>query len=290
MIITRRNGILATIAAGIIWSTGGVFIKILPQDAYTILFFRSVYAAILFALLFGKQSFRVNKISLISSLSYTGVLIFFVLATKLTTAANAIFLQYTAPAFVLLLEPWLLKTKLTKVNVLTVFSSFVGMALFFLGDLSSPDNWMGIVFGLGSGICLTIFILAQRMNNPDFHSSGILYGNILVVLMTLPFISGVGLDVVNNHLILLFLGFGQIGLGYVLFSYGQRYLTAIESSLIALLEPILNPIWVILWYGEVPGPWAIIGGSIIVTSLIVRIIVMERLKRQSQLKETPSPV
>ncbi|HRO73277.1 MAG TPA: DMT family transporter, partial [Saprospiraceae bacterium] len=144
MDIYRSRAVLMTVAAAVFWSTGGLIIKILPQDAFTILFYRSLYAAILFIFIFRKSLLRINKISIVSSLFYAPLLILFVSATKLTTAANAIFLQYSAPAFVLLLEPYFNKVRLTKINIVTVILCFTGMCLFFVEQFSKPDNWLGI--------------------------------------------------------------------------------------------------------------------------------------------------
>lgn len=279
----HTKGILATILAALIWSTGGVFIKILPQDAFTILMFRSLYAAFLFAFVFGKKIWQINRYSVGASLSYVIVLFGFVQATKLTTAANAIFLQYTAPVFVLLLEPFLLKTKLTRVNSITVLICFLGLSLFFIGDFRTPDNWLGISLALCSGLGLTAVLLFQRKNDPDMQPASIFYGNILVALLVAPFVSGISEISISAHGILLFLGLGQIGFGWMLFTYGQRYLSAVESSLIAMLEPVLNPVWVLIWYGEAPGFWAGVGGMLIIGALILRLVALE-WKRRKRLK------
>lgn len=271
----RNKAILMTVAAAAFWSTGGLIIKLLPQDAFTILFYRSLYAAILFVFIFGKKLKLINKISVVSSLFYAPLLILFVSATKLTTAANAIFLQYTAPAFVLLLEPYFNKVKLTKLNILTVVLCFIGMCLFFVEQFSRPDNWLGIWLALLSGVVLAGLLISQKMNHADFQPSAVFYGNILVCLFTLPHVLQVPAPSMVEHAYLLLLGFGQLGLGYALFVYGQRYLPALESSLIGMLEPILNPVWVYFGYGEYPGHWAVIGGVIIIGALVLRMYLVE---------------
>ena len=278
---TRSIAILLTILAAIFWSTGGLFIKLLPQDAFTILFYRSFYAALLFILIFGKKVFVYNKLSLISSLFYAPLLIAFVTSTKLTTAANAIFLQYTAPAFVLLLEPYFLCTKLKKINVLTVVFCFFGMTLFFVGQYTRPDNWLGIWIALINGFILTGLIISQKMNKPEFQPGAIFLGNILVCLITLPWFIANPLPSLTENNFLMILGFGQLGLGFALFLYGQKHLPAIESSLIAMLEPILNPVWVFIGYGENPGYWAILGGLVIIASLCFRLYWIEIREKKS---------
>jgi drug/metabolite transporter (DMT)-like permease len=271
----RGYAILMTIFAAVLWSTGGLFIKLLPQDAMTILFYRSMYAAIVFVIIFGKKLFVFNKLSIISSLFYAPLLIAFVSATKLTTAANAIFLQYTAPAFVLLLEPYFVRTKLLKINVFTVVVSFIGMGLFFVDQLATPDNWLGIWIALLSGVILTGLLITQKMNKAEYQPGAVFLGNIIVCIICLPWFISSPFPTMQENAYLMVLGFGQLGLGFALFLYGQRHLPAIESSLIAMLEPILNPVWVYIGYGENPGFWAIIGGMIIIVALVFRLYWIE---------------
>lgn len=131
----HRKGILAIVLAAIVWSSGGLFIKLLPFDALTILFYRSGCAALLFAAVYRQQIFRFNKLSLMASAFYCCLLIAFVSSTKLTTAANAIFLQYTAPIYVLLLEPLIFRSKIRKPDLWCIAACMLGMFLFF-GDQS----------------------------------------------------------------------------------------------------------------------------------------------------------
>jgi drug/metabolite transporter (DMT)-like permease len=276
----RTAAILMTVFAAVLWSTGGVFIKLLPQDPFVILFYRSLYTSILFILYFGIRNLRFNRLSLVSSLFYAPLLITFVSATKLTTAANAIFLQYTAPAIVLLIEPWLVRTKLLKINILTVIICFAGMLLFFMDQISTPDNWLGIWLALASGFILAGLLITQKMNQPEYHSGAIFLGNLLVCVIAIPWAIDAPIPVGIDQLYLCILGFGQLGLGYILFLYGQKHLPAIESALIAMLEPILNPVWVFVGHGEHPGNWAITGGAIIVAGLIFRLYWTERKGNQ----------
>jgi len=272
----RTAAILMTVLAAVLWSTGGVFIKLLPQDPMVILFYRSLYTSILFILYFGYKNLRFNRLSMVSSLLYAPLLITFVTATKLTTAANAIFLQYTAPAIVLLIEPWLVRTKLLKINIVTVLICFLGMLLFFMDQMSTPDNWLGIWLALASGFILAGLLVTQKMNKSEYHSGAIMTGNLLVCLIALPWAIEAPVPMGIDQVYLLILGFGQLGLGYILFLFGQKHLPAIESALIAMLEPILNPVWVLIGHGEHPGNWAIAGGAVIVAALIFRLYYLDR--------------
>ncbi len=276
----RRFGIIMTILAATLWSTGGLFIKLLPLDAFSILFYRSFYAAVIFIIIFRKSLFRFNKLSLVSILFYAPLLIAFVTSTKLTTAANAIFLQYTAPAVVLLLEPYFIRTKLTKINIFTVVVCFAGMCLFFVEQFSQPDNWLGIWIAFFNGLILAGFLIIQKMNKPEFLPGAVFLGNIVVCLITLPWFIENPFPTFQENNYLMILGFGQLGLGFALFLFGQKYLPAIESSLISMLEPLLNPVWVFIGYGENPGYWAMVGGLVIIAALIFRLYWIEVREKQ----------
>lgn len=276
----HNKGIIATIAAAVIWSTGGLLVKLITLDAFTILFYRSLYAGLFFLIVFRREALQFDRRALLISVCYAPLLICFVSATKLTTAANAIFLQYIAPAIVLIAEPYFLKTRLKRYNVITVVVCIAGLSMFLL-EQKTQNNWWGDGIALLSGLFSAALILSLKASNRSQQSSGILLGNILVVLVTLPLFLQSGPATVSEHGMLAFLGLIQIGLGYALFTYGQRRISAIESSLIAMLEPILNPVWVLIGYHEIPSAWSVAGGIIIVMALSVRIIYSASEKRAS---------
>lgn len=278
----HHGALWATLGAAILWSVGGLFIKILPQGALTIVCYRSFYASVIFWFIFRKKLLKINRLSWISAAFYAALLIFFVNATKLTTAANAIFLQYTAPAIVLLLEPYLVKTRLTKINIWTVIFTFAGMLLFFVEEFSAPDNLLGIGLGILSGFMLAGLLISQKLNRAEYQPGAVFLGNILVCVVTLPWFFNSPWPTFTENNYLMIMGFGQIGLGYALFVYGQKYLPALESSLISMLEPVLNPIWVFIGYGEFPGGWAITGGTLILLTLTVRMIILEKKRYRLQ--------
>ncbi len=274
-------GVLAVVMAAILWSTGGLFIKLLPFEPMTILWYRSACAAILFGLLFRRAVLRVNALTLLVSLIYVALMTTFVFATKMTTAANAIFLQYTAPVYVLLLEPILFRLSLERLNIITIVICIAGMALFFVGDLEM-GNTQGNLIALSSGVLLAGLMLAQRKNDPARHEAAIFWGNIIMVTIAMPAYWQSAAPSASEWLMLLFLGFVQIGLGYLFFTYGLKRVLAIESALLAMLEPILNPVWVFLGYGERPSGFALLGGAIIILTLAVRTVLVERRKYQKQ--------
>src|SRR5213595_3831653 len=150
--------LLLVVGAAILWSTGGLFIKATHLSAFELSFGRSLLAAITIAIFTRREGFGLNRISALTSILYAALLLLFVLATKLTTAANAIFLQYTAPVYVLILEPLFYKERFRRRDLFTVAACVGGMALFFVGQLK-PDDLEGNLYALASGVCFALFFL-----------------------------------------------------------------------------------------------------------------------------------
>lgn len=273
----HQSGLLAIVIAALFWSTGGLFIKLLSQDAYTILCYRAAFAALLFGLWYRKKVFRFSFMTGVVALFYAGLVTAFVVATKLTTAANAIFLQYTAPIYLILLEPVIFKFRQPRINIVTLVVCFLGMTLFFIGDLQL-DSMKGILIALCSGVFLAGMMLSQRHNRQENHEAALFWGNILVVALFLPTAIQAPIPTPTEWSMLAFLGLIQIGVGYMFFTYGLKRVLAIESALIAMLEPVLNPVWVLIGYGEMPSIGAAVGGFIIIAMLVVRTIIVERAR------------
>lgn len=268
----HNKGIIAVFLTAILWSSGGLLIKLVTLNSMQISFFRCAIAAIVFAMMFRKRVLMVNKLSLFNSLAYAAVLILFVIATKTTTAANAIFLQSTAPIYVLIFEPILTKTHWERINIITIVICFLGMILFFMGDLT-PGDIQGNIAALLAGVAFAAFFLGMRKNNPQYGESSIFYGNIMVTLFCIPFVTDMNTISLENITLVTLLGVFQIAFAYALFSYGIKRIIAVEASIISLFEPVLNPIWVFIGYGEVPSFYAIIGGIIIITAITARTII-----------------
>src|SRR5256885_15374959 len=179
--------LLLVLGAAILWSTGRLYIKATHRSAFGISFGRPLVAAILIAIFTRREGFGINRISAITSILYAALLILFVVATKLTTAANAIFLQYTAPVYVLILEPLFYKEKFRGRDFVTVAACLAGMSLFFVGKLR-PQDVSGNLFALASGVCFALFFLllrhakARQVN----RATSTIYGNLVVVLICAP--------------------------------------------------------------------------------------------------------
>src|SRR3970040_1875300 len=164
----HKKGLIAVFAAAILWSTGGLFIKLITLDAMELSFFRCVFAAIVFAVIFRKDVFHANGFTFINAILYAAVLILFVIATKTTTAANAIFLQYTAPIYVLIFEPLVNKTEYKKINIITIIVCLAGMLLVFMGEIS-PGHFEGNVIALLSGAAFAAFLIGMRKNKHEYQ-------------------------------------------------------------------------------------------------------------------------
>src|SRR5438309_374083 len=211
--------LLFVIAAAVLWSTGGLFIKWTSLSGLELSFGRSLLAAITVAIFTRHEGFGLNKVTALASVLYAALLLLFVLATKETTAANAIFLQYTAPVYVLILEPVLYKEKFRQRDLLTVVACVMGMSLFFVGKLR-PQDVRGNLLALASGGCFACyFLLLRHSRSRDVNrASSVIYGNLLVVLIAAP-VGLAALSNINRHdaLSVLYLGVVQIGLAYTLF-------------------------------------------------------------------------
>jgi DME family drug/metabolite transporter len=266
--------LLLIFAAALVWSTGGLFIKWSSLGPVELSFGRALFAAATVAFFTRREGFGFNYLTAITSVLYAGLLLCFVIATKLTTAANAIFLQYTAPVYLLVLEPLLYKEKFRLADLVTVIACIAGMSLFFLGKLESRAL-TGNLVALGSGLCMALYFLLLR--HPHSHkinrASSVIYGNLLLALVTggLMLFNLSPLTPVSalDAAIVVYLGVVQLGLGYTLFTLGiARGVRSLQAGIIGYIEPVLNPLWVFLFLGERPSAWAILGGAIIIVAVV----------------------
>jgi len=281
----HRKGLILISITAFLWSSSGLFIKILSLDAFQILFYRSSIAAItifIVSVLRKKElKFEKDIISNLCAISFAGILILFVTANKLTTSANAIFLQFTAPIYLLFLEPVFLKTKFNKKNLITVLISIAGMALFFFGKLEVGNIW-GNIIAILSGISFAFFSLflkwKKQLHGKENTINNVIMGNMLVAFFCFPFIYDKLAITPAETWILLYMGVIQIGISYVIFNEGIKYVSATESMIIAMLEAIFNPIWVFIGVGETPSVFAVAGGVIILAAILFHNFVLNKTK------------
>lgn len=292
----HRQGLLGVTAAAVLWSTGGLFIKWVSLDALGVTMWRSLLAGITIAIIARPpfvKPWRANALTWGLALSYAATMLLFVTATKTTTAANAIFLQYTAPLYLLVLGALFLGERATRLDLATVAVAFGGMALFFVGRLETDELW-GNIAALSAGVTLAIMMTLLRHRSCGQHTrpQAMILGNALLVVGLLAVNVGRGESSVftpgpADIAGLLFLGIVQIGVAYTFFAFAMARVQALEASLIGMLEPVLNPVWVFLFLGETPGWWAVLGGTILVAAVATRTWVTERNRGPGDRHEIP---
>jgi DME family drug/metabolite transporter len=278
-----RSPLLFVLAAAILWSTGGLFIKWVTLSGLELSFGRSLLAAITVAIFTRREGFGLNLVTALASVLYAALLLLFVLATKETTAANAIFLQYTAPVYLLIFEPLFYKEKFRSRDLIVVIFCVVGMSLFFVGKLR-PEDVTGNLLALGSGFCFACYFLLLRHAKARAvnRASSVIYGNLLLVIIAAPAALKVLPHISKGDAVgIVYLGVVQIGIAYTLFTVAMaRGVRSLDAGIVGYVEPVLNPIWVFLAIGERPTSWAILGGAIIVVAVVCHMLLEARAGRQ----------
>jgi drug/metabolite transporter (DMT)-like permease len=258
-----------------------MFIKLASLDAYEVTFFRSLLAAITVLIATRRNGLRINAFGLLGSAIYATLLFLFVWATKHGTAANAIFLQYTAPVYILMLAPWIIGEKFHYRDLVTVVFCIAGMSLFFVGKLDTTA-YMANAAALASGIFLGLYIMLLRHPRAMGMNSTItvIYGNFILAVLTAPAgIAAVPRMTGLDWFAVSFLGIVQIGIAYILFIKGVTGGTRpLDASIIGFIEPLLNPVWVFIFVGEQPSKWALAGGLVIITTVAAHTFNQYRLK------------
>lgn len=254
-----------------LWSTSGVLIKLVDMNPFAIAGVRSAIAALVIFLWERRIDLRLNFDKAMASVFLAGTVTLFVLANKLTTAANAILLQYTAPVYVALLSPFLLKEeKTSKRDWITISTALTGLVLFFLDELD-PTDFLGNCVAIGSGVSFALYNVFMRRQRDGSPIGATFLGNVLTFLVNLPFVfTSMWHTSTKSAVALLVLGVFQLGIPYILYSIAIKHVRAIEALLITMLEPVLNPLWVFLVFGERPGRWALVGGGLVIFSSMFR--------------------
>lgn len=262
----RRTGLLYIVVAALLWSTGGIGIKGVADAPLKVTFYRSVFAAItLFALFRRDLRVRVTPSFAAAIVCYGACLTTFVVATKWTTSANAIFLQYAGVVWVLLLSPLVLREAMRSRDVIAITVALAGMALFFVGKFEAR-GMAGNGMALLSSFFFAGLILALRREHGSSRAA-VAWGNVFIALALFPFVMDDLALTKNSLLAFLFLGVFQIGFAYAAFVKGLQHVTATQASLTGMLEPVANPIWVLLFLGERPSPFAIAGAVIVLLAI-----------------------
>jgi drug/metabolite transporter (DMT)-like permease len=271
---TQGIAIAAVAVCALLWSTGGLFIKIVSWNPLALAGMRSLIGGAVILIYLRKPRITWSFAQLAGAVCYAGCMIGFVVANKLTTAANAILLQYTAPLYAAVLGWIFLKEKASALDWATIVVVIGGMALFFMDKLSA-GNMAGNVIAIVSGVFFAGALVSFRAQKDGSSLESILLSHAIVFLISIPFLWGPGPSLAGWGGIA-FLGIFQIGISSLFLTFGVRHVTALQSLLIAVLEPIFNPLWVFLVLKEAPSPRALIGGAVILVAVTVRSVLSLR--------------
>jgi len=259
------------------WSIGGLFIKLVDLSPIAITGTRSIAAALVFLVYLKRPQWHWNRYFVIGVFSYAAMMLLYVFSIRLTTAANAIFLEFTAPIYVVILGYYILNERITLFDVLSMFVIFSGMTLFFIDDLTFYGFW-GNIMAAVAGVCLGIVtIMIRKEKESAFHI--VLAGNIVTAIICIPFMfNGLNETISTDWLMIFALGVIQLGIPYILYTKALRHVQALDAILVSMIEPILNPFWVYIFIGEKMGEWALIGGVLVLTGSIGRAIIKLKLR------------
>ncbi len=263
--------VVALCVCALLWSSGGLLIKMLPLSPLAIAGMRSAIAACVM-FLWVRRKGPMNPVwapaQFGSIISYMFTVVLFVWATKQTTAANAILLQYTAPVWVAVFSAAIAKERLQRRDVIVVICVMLGMVVFFL-DALSPGAVLGNLLAIASGVAFAGVALFMRAQRGVSTTESIILGNMLTAVVCIPFAGGFPPVSPDWIVPLVLLGTLQLGLSYLLYSWALAHVTALEAVLITVLEPLLNPLWVGLALGEMPSASAVVGGGIVVGAILL---------------------
>ena len=283
----RRKAILFIILAATLWSTAGVFVKALDWQPMSILAGRGLFTSLLFLLYLRRLPRKVTPWTLLAAGGSIATQFLFITSTKLTTAANAIFLQYTAPIYVVLLAYWLLREKPSRTDWISMGIIFLGLLLFF-GDQLSPDGFYGNILAVLSGLTSAVMMVSFRAQKNSTPEDSVLIASLVIAVFGFPSVLKESWTI-SNWSAVAYLGIFQIGVAFIFFAKGIKQIQALEANLIGTLEPILNPVWVFLFLGEQMGKSALLGGLVVLVGVIVSAVGSARTDKEFEAASTYIP-
>jgi drug/metabolite transporter (DMT)-like permease len=274
---TPLSSRLEVLAAAALFSSGGAVIKAVHLTGWQVALLRSTVAAVTLLVLMREVRRRPNLRVLGVGVAYAATLILFVLANKLTTSASTIYLQSTAPLYVLLLSPWLLKERIRGRDVAFMIALAAGLGLFFVGfdpvSATAPNPKLGNLLATASGLTWALTVMGLRAlgkGGESWGPAGAFWGNVFAALLCLPLALPLAGARPLDFALVGYLGVFQIGFAYLFLIRGLVRVRAFEASLLLLLEPVLNPIWTWLVHGERPGIWSIAGAAVILLATLLK--------------------
>jgi drug/metabolite transporter (DMT)-like permease len=268
----HRKAVGYLLLAALGWSLAGILFKLVDWPPLAAAGGRGLVAGLFLIAVIGRRlRFTWSPLQLGTAFVYAGCTVLFAVANKMTSAAHAILIQYTAPVWVALAGAWFLNERAKPADWLTIAASFVGVAL-FLYDGLQVNNLAGILVALASGVFFAALIILLRKQKDGSPIESIILGNLLGFLAGLPAMWSAGPPPTGTMGALLVLGVVQLGIPYLLYARAIKHVTALESVLLPVIEPILNPVWVMLFIGERPTPLSLLGGAIVVGAVTWRAI------------------
>ena len=283
---SRRKAVILLVFAAVLWSTSGVFVKGLDWQPLSILAGRGIFTSILFLLYMRRLPKKVTRWTLLAAGGSMATQFLFVTSTKLTTAANSIFLQYTAPIYVVVLAYLLLREKPLRSDLIAMGIIFIGLLLFF-GDQLSPDGFYGNILAVLSGMTSAIMMVSFRAQKNSSPEDSVLIASLVIAIFGFPSVLKESWTI-SSWSVLAYLGIFQIGVAFIFFTKGIKHIPALEANLIGTLEPILNPVWVFLFLGERMGKSALLGGLVVLMGVIVSAVGSARTDKEYE--SSPAPI
>ena len=267
--MNRKYAILLLIVTGIIWSSGGLFIKLIPWSPISIAGIRSGLSALVIYIYRRSAAIYLGKYVWAGAISYSVMVICFVFANKITTSGNVILIQYATPIYVALFSFSFLGEKANIADWVSIIVIFLGLSSFFYEDLSYFQFW-GNILSILSGIGFAGLTLCMRKEKKANPVDCVLMGNILTFLVCIPFYkNGVTLDI-KPWVSIIFLGVIQLGLSYIFFSIAIKYVKALDAIIYPVIEPLVNPLLTFLFLGELMSNTAVFGGALIIIGVVGR--------------------
>jgi len=265
----ENKAVLEMLACAALWSIAGIFIKLIPWNSFAISGMRSLIAGLTLLVYMSIKHYKVtaNRKTLLAGLLMGLLYTCFVAANKLTTAANAIVLQFTAPMFIVIISALLFHQRIRKLDIAAVLFTMAGISLFFFDELEG-GYLLGNLIAIFSGVLMAAMYITVGESEGAERFSGILFGQLFAFIIGLPFVIATKPDFSSlPSLYILILGVLQLGIPYILYAKAANVCSPLSCCLLGALEPLLNPVWVLLFDGEKPGTGALIGGLIVIVSV-----------------------
>lgn len=276
--VNRKTAILFLIISASLWSTSGILLKILDWQPLAVLAGRSFFSGLVFLAYLRYVPLRFSRWQWIAAICSVATQLLYISSIKMTSAANAIFLQYTAPIYIIFLGYLFLREKPSRADWVAMLVIFAGLGLFF-GDSLSIDGFWGNILALVSGMTMALMTVAMRAQKDGSPAESFFLANLIglavggYALFQQPWSAG-------NLAGIAYLGIFQIGLAFLLYSLAIKVIPALETTLIGTLEPILNPLWVFLFIGETPGPLALLGALVVLGGVVISSIASARPEKE----------